>query len=174
MSIGMKALFSGLARFHVLVARLLTMLVLPMWGHAFGQGAVKQEPNLDMSAAMFSALKSHSGTYKGELTGDFAAYARKALKLPSSAKVYVDVKTVGMFEQPGCRRLRADITVPELRWKDSAGMEQSFSYQYEMNLCPDGRPPMPDEEVAPIGSKSARQAQRPSGQAVITDRRKEP
>lgn len=101
---------------------------------------------MDMRIALFTALRSPSGAYKGELTGDFAEFARKNLKLPSTAKVWVEVKTIGTIESTKCHRMHADITIPELKWIDKSGVEQSFAYQYEINLCPDGSPPVPAED----------------------------
>lgn len=107
------------------------MAALPMLSHA----------QADIHDAFFSALRSEQGSYQGELKGDFGAFVRQ--KLSTTAPVYVAVSTVRAFKQKGCKRLRADITVPDLTWKDAkSGAINSFSYRYEMNLCPDGTPPM--------------------------------
>jgi len=107
----------------------------------------------DIHDAMYAALRSDQGVYKGELKGDFAALVHQ--KLNTSAPVFVAVSTVRAFKQQGCKRLRADITVPDLTWKDpKTGVQNSFSYRYEMNLCPDGSPPA---EVALETQKPAAQ-----------------
>lgn len=118
---------------------------------------------LDMRVALFSALRSPSGTYQGELNGDFAEYARRALKAMPGAKILIDVKTIGTFEQPGCKRLHSDIAVPEVQWKDASGVMHSFTYQFEVNLCPDGRPPMPPEGGLGASSSSGPRV----GQAMV-------
>lgn len=106
---------------------------------------VAHAQQLDIHDAMFAALLSEQGVYKGELKGDLAAMLQQKLK--TTAPVFVDVTTVRTFAQQGCKRLRADITVPGFTWKDQkTGVENSFSYRYEMNLCPDGSPP---ENVSP-------------------------
>lgn len=109
----------------------------------------------DIHDAMYAALRSEQGTYKGELKGDFAALVHQ--KLNTTAPVFVAVSTVRAFKQQGCKRLRADITVPDVTWKDpKTGVQNSFSYRYEMNLCPDGSPP----------GEVALETPRPAGQSV--------
>jgi hypothetical protein len=110
----------------------------------------------DIHDAMFAALRSQQGAYTSELKGDFAALVQQ--KLNTSAPVFVAVSTVRAFKQQGCKRLRADVTVPDLTWEDpKTGAQNSFSYRYEMNLCPDGSPPL----------EAALETQKPSAQGAI-------
>lgn len=131
-------------------------IVLAVAAGLVGMSAHAQQA--DMREALFAGLKSEQGTYKGQLKGDFAALVHKTLK--TTAPVYVAVSTVREFKQQGCKRMRADISVPEVTWRDAkTGVQNSFQYRYEMNLCPNGGPPM---EVAletgpPRGSASQQQ-----------------
>lgn len=114
-------------------------VVLALAAGLVGMSANAQQA--DMREAMFAGLKSEQGTYKGELKGDFAALVHQTLK--TKAPVFVSVSTVRAFKQQGCKRMRADISVPEFTWRDAkTGAQNSFQYRYEMNVCPDGSPPM--------------------------------
>lgn len=115
-------------------------LIALFFGVALGhcRPALCQES--DIHDAFFSALRSESGSYEGELKGDFAAQVHKMAN--KAAPVFVRIKTIRVFKQPGCKRLKAEITAPEISWVDTkTGAAQSFSYIFEMNLCPDGMPP---------------------------------
>ena len=98
-------------------------------------------PKHDVQEALMHAMNSQDGRYRGELRGDFAALVRQ--KLNTTSPVFVDVSTIGAFRQKGCRRLQADITAPEVTWTDPKTKAKEFlSLRYQMNLCPDGSPPL--------------------------------
>ena len=93
----------------------------------------------DLRDAMFAALKSPDGTYKGRLDGATGETLRRELRTQSP--VLVSVTTVHRF-QNNCARLKAMISAPDMKWLDQkTGQQQSFNYGYLMNLCPDGSPP---------------------------------
>ena len=98
-----------------------------------------QAPQLDMRDAFAAAIKSPDGRYRGQLDGLFAAYARQTLKTESA--IFVDITTVARYARADCKRLRALITAPDLRWTDASGAGRSFEYGYEMSVCLDGSPP---------------------------------
>jgi hypothetical protein len=103
--------------------------------------SLKVNAQMDMHDAFMAALHSSEGGYKGELRGDFAAFVRE--KLNTSSSVFVDVQVVRVFKQVGCKRLQAKITVPDVKWQDKkTGNDILFSYEYAMNLCSDGGPPL--------------------------------
>lgn len=114
--------------------------------------AVQKAPMAnDMRDAMFAALKSPSGTYQGKLDGVFGDLMRK--EMGSNADIFVNVTTVRAFKQTGCKRLRAMLSAPDVKWNDTkTGQPQSFSFGYEMNVCEDGSPPMETAiETGPAG-----------------------
>jgi len=101
--------------------------------------AAQAPQQLDMRDAFVAAIKSPDGRYRGQLDGLFAAYARQTLKTDSA--IFVDITTVGQYARADCKRLRALITAPDLRWADASGTARSFEYGYEMSVCLDGSPP---------------------------------
>ncbi len=94
----------------------------------------------DLKDAMMAAIDAPDGRFKTELRGDFAAHTRRTLNTTSA--VFADVKVIRSFKKEGCKRLRADITAPEVRGKNARGEDAIFHYVYEMNLCRDGSPPV--------------------------------
>jgi hypothetical protein len=98
-----------------------------------------QAPQLDMRDAFVAAIRSPDGRYRGQLDGLFAAYARQTLKTDSA--IFVDITTVARYARADCKRVRALITAPDLRWTDASGAGRSFEYGYEMSVCLDGSPP---------------------------------
>ena len=101
--------------------------------------AAQAPQQLDMRDAFAAAIKSADGKYRGRLDGLFADYARQTLKTDSA--IFVDITTVGQYARADCKRLRALITAPDLRWTDASGTARSFEYRYEMSVCLDGSPP---------------------------------
>ena len=94
---------------------------------------------MDIREAFFAAIRSPESRYQGRLDGE---YARGALK--TSAAFFVDVRPVDPpvnYSRADCKRLRAQITAPDLRWTDQSGVARSFDYGLEMSLCLDGSPP---------------------------------
>lgn len=112
--------------------------ILLLAGLAFGP-AIAFAQN-DLKDAMMAAIDAPNGRYKTELRGDFAAYTRRTLN--TTSPVFADVKVIRSFKKEGCKRLRADITAPEVRGKNAKGQDAIFHYVYEMNLCRDGSPPV--------------------------------
>ena len=97
---------------------------------------------MDIREAFFAAIRSPESRYQGRLDGAFGEYARGALK--TSAAFFVDVRPVDPpvnYSRADCKRLRAQITAPDLRWTDQSGVARSFDYGLEMSLCLDGSPP---------------------------------
>ena len=101
--------------------------------------AAQAPQQLDMRDAFAAAIKSADGKYRGRLDGLFADYARQTLKTDSA--IFVDITTVARYARADCKRLRALITAPDLRWTDASGAGRSFEYGYEMSVCLDGSPP---------------------------------
>lgn len=94
----------------------------------------------DIRDAMFSALKSPAGTFKGELTGPTGATIRQVTK--SSGPVFAEISTVKTFTNPECKRLKTSILAPQAIFADpKTGQQKSFNYTFFMNMCPDGSPP---------------------------------
>jgi hypothetical protein len=97
---------------------------------------------MDIREAFFAAIRSPESRYQGKLDGAFGDYARGALK--TSAAFFVDVHPVDppvTYSRADCKRLRAQITAPDLRWTDQSGVARSFEYALEMSVCLDGSPP---------------------------------
>ena len=97
---------------------------------------------MDIREAFFAAIRSPESRYQGKLDGAFGEYARGALK--TSAAFFVDVRPVDppvTYSRADCKRLRARITAPDLRWTDQSGVARSFEYALEMSVCLDGSPP---------------------------------
>jgi len=120
------------------------------------QGALAQQA--DIHDAFFHALQSPAGVYKGELKGDLATYLQRQAK--TTVPVLISVTTLKTFDQPGCKRLQGEISMPGYTWKDAkTGAINSFSYKMAMNLCPDGSGPMPKlEKQAPDKQRAASQS----------------
>jgi hypothetical protein len=97
---------------------------------------------MDIREAFFAAIRSPESRYQGELNGAFGDYARGALK--TRAAFFVDVHPVEppvTYSRADCKRLRARITAPDLRWTDQSGVARSFEYALDMSVCFDGSPP---------------------------------
>jgi hypothetical protein len=101
--------------------------------------AVKAQ-SADMRDALFAAMDASDGAYRGELQGGIRDWLHKALN--TNSPVFVNVTSIQQFPQPGCKRLRAEVTVPDVKVTDKkTGVQAPFGINYEMNLCPDGSPP---------------------------------
>jgi hypothetical protein len=101
-----------------------------------------QAQTMDVREAFFAAIRSPESRYQGKLDGAFGEYARGALK--TNAAFFVDVRQVDppvTYSRADCKRLRAQITAPDLRWTDQSGVARSFEYALEMSVCLDGSPP---------------------------------
>lgn len=115
---------------------------------AIGVGTVTHAQPVEVRDAFFSALRN--GSYKGELKGAVVESFRKQHKTPAS--MFINVKTIHVFKQEGCRRLEAEFTVPDFTFKDTKGATTTFSQVMQMNLCPDGYPPQEETYTQPAGS----------------------
>ncbi len=76
-----------------------------------------------------------------EITDGFRDYVRQATG--SRSRVFADVAAVKLFPVAGCKRIAVVVRAPEALARDSAtGQQTPFRFDFEMNLCRDGSPPM--------------------------------
>ncbi len=114
-----------------------------------GAGAMAHAQPVEVRDAVLSALRN--GFYKGEIKGQIVESFRKQYKTPAS--MFVNVSTVHVFKQEGCKRLQAEFTVPDFTFKDTTGRDATFRHVMQMNLCPDGNPPQEESYTQPSGSR---------------------
>lgn len=93
----------------------------------------------DWRALLLSALQSPTGTVDTVLAGPFAEQAKQGLK--TSDDIRVKVSTVAALPQPGCKRMEVLMYIPDKKFPTSDGGEHEFRTGFQLNLCPDGRPP---------------------------------
>lgn len=94
-----------------------------------------------LGAAARAVLEGEASSRSIEITDEFADYVRRATG--SSSRVYADVTVLRTYAQAGCKRLQVVVRAPEALARDEAtGKVQSFRFTYEIDLCPDGSPPL--------------------------------
>jgi hypothetical protein len=124
-----------------------TGLVAPFaWLLMFAAGFVHAQSRVvvtDMKLAMRSALEA---PVAGLFAGEVAAYAAREFK--SSEPVLVDIKRIGNHQQPGCGRLRVQLSQNAARMPDATGTFGQPAPQalaYSLNFCEDGTFPRGEE-----------------------------
>jgi len=93
----------------------------------------------DWRALILTALQSPTGSVDTVLTGPFADQAKKGLK--TSEDIRVRVSTVAVLPQPGCKRMEVLMYIPDKKFPTTDGGEHEFRTGFQLNVCPDGRPP---------------------------------
>lgn len=87
---------------------------------------------------MVKAIDAPDGCSAGELRGEIAdAFA---MGFRTTSPLYIDVRTIVRYAQPGCRRLNVTF------WQDGVALpgapgEQKQTIEFGINYCRDGRAP---------------------------------
>ena len=85
------------------------------------------------------AIDAADGTAKGVIVGPVAERFKSTFKI--NAPVLMDVSTVKIFKQEGCRRLALRIYMPGGTITDKQGKHHPAEMKSQLNLCRDGNPP---------------------------------
>lgn len=93
----------------------------------------------DWRALILGALQSPTGSVDTVLTGPYADQAKKGLK--TNEDIRVRVFTVASLPQPGCKRMEVLMYIPDKKFPTTDGGEHEFRTGFQLNVCPDGRPP---------------------------------
>lgn len=91
---------------------------------------------------LIQAIDDLEGKASGILTGNVASYLRKATH--SNLPLMANVTTVGVFSQPGCKRLNLHLSQPGV--VTTSGEKKNFDLAYGINFCRDG-------DIPRMGSK---------------------
>ena len=86
---------------------------------------------------LFQAIDN--GTANGIITDQMADEIHK--QTGTTKPIYVDVTTLKILEQAGCRRLNAKFTMPGVSMTLLSGKKEPFEMNMGINLCRDGTPP---------------------------------
>lgn len=122
-----------------LAAALLALLLMALPGASFAS---------QLKGLLLDAIDK--GTTSGIVTDQIAAYIHK--QTGTTAPVNVEVTTLKIYSQEGCRRLNAKFTMPGVTMKLPSG-EQAFEMNMGINLCRDGSPPVEGMDLSEV-SKS--------------------
>jgi hypothetical protein len=98
-------------------------------------------------ALLIQAIDAPDGKASGELVGPVAELFRQATG--SSAPVLADVSTIKSFQQEGCKRLQLRLQQGGVKGKD--GKQGEVVFNYELNLCRDGSPPIEGMDLDKVG-----------------------
>lgn len=104
----------------------------------------------EVREAFMRAVKSPEGRYEGPLTGATVAGIQRRFR--TDAPFFIRITTIHHFKQKGCKRLQSNIYAPDSMIKRADGTSAPFDFGFQMNLCPDGRPPSDETYVQPPGS----------------------
>jgi hypothetical protein len=85
------------------------------------------------------AIDATDGTAKGVVVGPIAERFKATFKI--NAPVLMDVSTVKVYKQEGCRRLALRIYMPGGTVADKNGQAQPIEMKSQLNMCRDGNPP---------------------------------
>lgn len=87
---------------------------------------------------LLAALDAPDGAARGVLKGDVAATMGR--QYGTSAPIEIDVTTIARYAQPGCARLRVDVSQQGVKFAATA-TPQRQEIRFELNYCSDGLPP---------------------------------
>ncbi len=93
----------------------------------------------DWRGIVMQALNSPSGSAEVVLTGPLAEKTKAGLK--TDADILLRVSTVATLPQPGCKRMEVLMYIPGKKFPTTDGGEHEFRSGFQLNVCPDGRPP---------------------------------
>lgn len=93
----------------------------------------------DWRALILDAIRSPTGGIDTVLTGPLAEQAKRGLK--TSEDIRVRISTVAALPQPGCKRMEVLMYIPDKKFPTTDGGEHEFRTGFQLNICPDGRPP---------------------------------
>lgn len=106
--------------------------------------AIADQNELKMLA--LEALKSPSGSAKGEITGHYAKVIQAKIQR-ADARVFAEITTVKVFKQQECKRLNVRIYTPGTLLPTTDGSSRMLDMSAQMNMCPNGRPPETEESA---------------------------
>ncbi|MBY0239988.1 MAG: hypothetical protein K2X55_11805 [Burkholderiaceae bacterium] len=115
--------------------------VLAAYGllHATAAGAQPVRTPVEQFAPLLrAALEAPDGAAYGVLTGRMATAIGS--QFGTSAPIEIDVATLVRYEQPGCARLRVDVSQQAVKLM-AAAAPQRQEIRFELNYCSDGLAP---------------------------------
>ena len=111
------------------VFSLFLLLIAPV---CFGETDYKQ--------VLLEAMRSPSGKASEDVSGEIADTIRQIIKRPN-AVIRADVSTKGKLAQEGCQRLGVRFTSPGTLLPLSNGSSRMLDFEFELNMCENGKPP---------------------------------
>jgi hypothetical protein len=91
----------------------------------------------DLRPLLVAAIDAPDGTSSGLLAGPLAEVLRS--RGVSAAPLLVEVSTLIVYRQPGCRRLNVRFQQRDVKIGDTPPSDRELVFQ--LNYCRDGRPP---------------------------------
>ncbi|MGZ8256612.1 MAG: hypothetical protein ACXWTX_02455 [Gallionella sp.] len=107
---------------------------------AFATYANAKDGN-SMRGLMYEALSSQSGSARGIIEGKEADKIHQTTG--SNDPTQCVVTTIKHFKEAGCSRLSIKLIQPNVPTQQ--GTKTEFAFNYELNLCMSGRPPLSTE-----------------------------
>ena len=121
--------------FQHLAFGLAALALLPAWA---AEAPSQRIPVAQFAPLLRAALDAPGGTAHGVLAGPVAAAFKR--QFGTGGEVEIDVSTIVRYAQPGCARLRVDVSQEGVNLSaQSAPQRQQL--RFELNYCSDGLPP---------------------------------
>jgi hypothetical protein len=97
-----------------------------------------RRPVEQFAPLLLAALDAPDGAAHGVLTGNMAVAISR--QYGTSAPIEIDVATIVRYAQPGCARLRVDVSQQGVKFAATAAPQRQ-EIRFELNYCSDGLPP---------------------------------
>lgn len=118
-----------------LACGLAAFALLPVWAE---EGLPQRAPVTQFAPLLRAALDAPGGTAHGVLAGLVAAAFKR--QFGTGGEIDIDVSTIVRYAQPGCARLRVDVSQEGVKLSAQAAPQRQ-QVRFELNYCSDGLPP---------------------------------